>query len=202
VREERWRVSFVAEAVAEPPSRAIVTALLAASPLSDLWEPTRLEPRLDLRPLMKWLRNPQIARAVAERYLTLGLEAIGPAYNLALIDLYNQKGCAREARTATAFLCHLQLLQLLSESTLPEQTRKIRLETQVQRQEALRDFFGLFAAAQRVGLGRPSDVRRDRRLAALVDSHARNCAQVCGPARVLELEGVMARGVGELALAS
>ena len=60
----------------------------------------------------------------------------------------------------------------------------------------------LYAAAQRLGLGRPPDVTRDPRLLSLVDSHAAVCTGVCGPARVLELEGLMARGVGELALAS
>lgn len=197
VREERWRVGVVAEAVADPSQRAIVAALLAASPLTDLLEPARLEPRLDLRPLAPWLRLPMVARAVADRYLTLGLEQIGPAYTLAAIDLYHQKSSPKQARTATAFLCHLQLLSLLGEAQLSEQSRRIRLETLVQRHESLRDFFGLFAAAERVGLGRPLDVRSDARLESLIDSHARICLQLCGAARVLELEGVMTLGIGE-----
>jgi hypothetical protein len=202
VREERWRVGVMGEAVADPLQRAIVVALLGASPLTDLLEPTRLEPRFDLRPLVGWLRHPAIARAVAERYLSTGLEQVGPALASALVDLYNQKGCAREARVGTAFLCHLQLLYLLGEAGAPEPSRKIRVETLVQKQEALRDFFGLFAAAQKIGLGRPADVKLDRRVQALVDSHARICQGLAGQTRVLELEGVMARGVGEIALAS
>jgi hypothetical protein len=202
VREERWRVGLIAEAVGDPQARAIITSLIAASPLTDLLEPTRLEPRWDLKPLARWLRLPEVARAVADRYLATGLSQIGPAFVTALLELYNRKECVAESRTATAFVCHLQLLSLLAEAALPEATRRIRLETAIQQQEALRDFYGLFAAAQRVGLGRPADLKRDRRLAALVDSQARLCHAACGESRVHELTGVLTRGVGDLALAS
>jgi hypothetical protein len=202
VREERWRVGVVAEAVADPQQREIVLALVAASPLTDLLEPTRLEPRFDLKRTVKWLRDPLAARAVADRYLVLGLEQVGPALSMALIELFNQKDSRVESQLATRFLCHLQLLALLGESHSNESTRRIRMDTLVAHQEQLRDFYGLFAAAQRIGVGRPPDVTRDPRLLALVESHARLCTAVCGPARVLELTEVMSRGVGELALAS
>jgi hypothetical protein len=202
VREERWRVSLVAEAMGDPLQRTVVTSLLAASPLTDLFEPGRLEPRFELRAVARWLRDPVIARAVADRYLQIGLEQVGPPLTLALLDLCNQRGVAREAKTATAFVCHLHLLHLLGEARAPEATRRNRLEALVRRKEALRDFVGLFAAAQRLGIGRPPDVRNDRALAAIVDGHARHCLQLCGQARLLELEGVLARGIGEMALAS
>jgi hypothetical protein len=198
VREERWRVGVVAEAVADPFERQIVDAIVAASPLTSLLEPTRLEPRFQLLPVVRWLRDPEVARAVTERYLSLGVETVGPLYALSLLELYHQKEAQKEAQLATRFLCHLQLLQLLGEAAQSESTRRIRLETLVARKEQLRDFFGLFAAAEEVGLGRPPDVARDPRLSALIDSHTRLCAAVCGPKRVVELTALM----GGMALAS
>jgi len=71
----------------------------------------------------------------------------------------------------------------------------MELQGLVQAQPGLRDFYGLFAAAQRVGLGRPADVARDPRLKAEVDAYAGACAQLVGAERLVELVGVMARGV-------
>jgi hypothetical protein len=195
VREERWRVGVVAESVADPLQREIVAALCAASPLTDLCEPTRLEPRFDLLPLARWLREPRVARAVADRWLSLGLEQVGPQLVPALLDLYNRKETAQAARTATSFLCHLHLLSLLAQTRDSAATRQIRLETMVQRQEAMRDFLGLFAAAERLGLSRPPDLARDARLDALVDSHARMCLALCGEPRTRELHNLMLRGL-------
>jgi hypothetical protein len=202
VREERWRVGVVAEAISDNHLREVVNALVLASPLTDLLEPTRLEPRFTLGPIVKWLRLPQVARGVADRYLALGLEQSGPAFGTALVDLYQRKEMKAESKLATRFFCHLHLLWLLGEAHSSEPTRRTRVFTMASHNEAMKDFFGLFAAAQRIGLGRPPDVARDPRLAALVDSHTVACSSVCGPARVLQLEGLLARGVGELALAS
>jgi hypothetical protein len=202
VREERWRVGVVAEAIAETHQREIVMALCTASPLTDLLEPTRLEPRFDLKPVVKYLGEPRVARAVAERWLSMGLEQIGPAFSSALIDLYNQKDAQKEARLATRFLCHLQLLWLLGELGTSEATRRTRVFTMAAHKEAIKDFFGLFAAAQRVGLGRPTDVANDPRLSVVVDNHAAHTTALCGTSRILELVELMSRGVGELALAS
>jgi hypothetical protein len=93
-------------------------------------------------------------------------------------------------------------LWLLGEGAHGEATRRTRVFTLASHHEGMKDFFGLFAAAQRLGIGRPADLARDPRLASLVDSHVAVCTAVSGPPRVLELEGLMARGVGELALAS
>jgi hypothetical protein len=202
VREERWRVGVVAEASADPLQREIVNALVAASPITDLLEPTRLEPRFNLKPVVRWLADPRVARAVADRYLSMGIDVVGPSLTQALLDLYNQKDSRRESLLATRYFCHLQLLWLLGEAHYNEATRRTRVLTLAAQKEQMRDFFGLFAAAQRVGIGRPPDVERDPRLAALVATHTAQAAAVCGPPRLLELGGVMMRGVGELALAS
>ncbi len=200
VREERWRVSFLTEAVSDAGQRSLVLALLSASPLTDLLEPLRLDPPLELYALAPWLREPLVARAVADRYLTLGFSKLGAPLTDALLRLYNQKNSKHECQVATRFVCHLHLLRLLSsprqESYLPE------LQALAAGQPALRDFFGLFAAAQRVGLGRPDDVAHDPKLSKLVDAYAAACATLCGAARVLELEGVMSRGVHQLLLAA
>ena len=204
VREERWRVTVVGEAMADPLLKPIIMALLTSSPLTDLFEPSRLEPHFDLTSLARWLRLPEVARAVADRWLGAGLAQVGGAYTAALMALYNDKDAhARAAaRTATAFACHVQLLALIGGRTATERDHLIELQGQVQAQPGLRDFYGLFAAAQRVGLGRPADVARDPRLRDEVDAYATACAQLVGTERLLELIGVMARGVGHLQLAS
>jgi hypothetical protein len=202
VREERWRVSVLAEAVGDPLRRPIVTQLLRSSPLTDLLAPTRLEPRFDLLPLVRWLRVPVIGRAVAHHYLSGGLEQIGHAWTTALLALYHEKDARARpaARTATAFACHLHLLALLGRRG--EREHLGELQSLVQAQPSLRDFFALFAAAQRLGLGRPADVVRDAHLRAEIDAYAAACATLVGAERVHELQGMMARGVGELRLAS
>jgi hypothetical protein len=204
VREERWRVTVVGEAMADPLMKPIVTAMLASSPLTDLFEPSRLEPRFDLLPLARWLKLPEVARAVADRWLGAGLAQVAGAYTAALMALYNEKDprARQPARTATAFACHVQLLALVGRRALSERDHLVELQGQVQAQPGLRDFYGLFAAAQRVGLGRPTDVARDAKLRVEIDAYATACAQLVGTERLLELIGVMARGIGHLSLAS
>ncbi len=205
VREERWRVTVVGEAMADPLMKPIVTALLASSPLPDLYEPSRLEPRFDLLSLARWLRLPEVARAVADRWLGAGLPQVAGAYTAALMALYNDKDVRARAaaRTATAFACHVQLLWLVGDrGAAMAREHLIELQGQVQAQPGLRDFYGLFAAAQRVGIGRPPDAARDPHLRSEIDAYASACAQLVGTERLLELVGIMARGVGHLALAS
>jgi len=204
VREERWRVTIVGEAMADPLMKPIVTAMLASSPLTDLFEPARLEPRFDLLPLARWLKLPEIARAVADRWLGAGLSQIAGAYTAALMTLYNEKEprARQAARTATQFACHVQLLALVSKRPLSEREHLMELQGLVQAQPGLRDFFGLFAAAQRVGLGRPPDLGRDARLRADVDAYTAACAALVGPERLVELVGIMGRATGGLQLTS
>jgi hypothetical protein len=204
VREERWRVTIVGEAMADPLMKPIVTALIASSPLTDLFEPSRLEPPFDLLPLARWLKLPEVARAVADRWLGAGLSQVAGAYTAALMTLYNDKDprAQKAARTATAFACHVQLLSLAGKRAVSERDHLIELQGQVQVQPGLRDFYGLFAAAQRVGLGRPADVARDPKLRAEVEAYAAACGQLVGSERLLELVGLMARGIGQLQLAS
>jgi hypothetical protein len=204
VREERWRVGLASEAMADVRERPIVVQLLRASPLTDLLEPSRLEPRFDLLPLAQWLRVPSLARAVADRWLGAGLPQIGGAYAAALMALYNDKdaGARVAARTATAFACHLQLLSLVGRRPQSEREHLLELQGIVQAQPGLRDFFGLFAAAQRAGLGRPTDVAKDARLRADVDAYAAACATLVGGDRLVELLGVMSRALGLLQIAS
>lgn len=262
VREERWRVELVTEAVNDLELRIIVRQLLFASPLTDLLHPERPEPRLEIGGLGRWLRLPEVARAVADHYLTVGLEAIGPPLALALISACGQKGQAKDVRIFTEFTCHLQLLALLGEPPEPpvgreqsaaapsrrrpagsparpagaapeamstagealaeagvldrppvrlwaarppvvdERARLMRMQELAQGRDALRDFFGLFAAAERLGMSRPPDIAGDPRLKALFDGYARACQLVCGEPRVQELFSLLSHGVGRLELAS
>jgi hypothetical protein len=207
VREERWRVTVAGEATADAVLKPIIAALLSSSPLTDLFEPGRLEPRFDLLPLARWLRQPAVARAVADRWLLSGVHEVAGPYTAGLMALYNDKEprARAAARTATAFACHVQLLGLLSKrphQATSEREHLVELQGLVQAQPGLRDFYGIFAAAQRVGLGRPADVARDPRLRAEVDAYAAACATLVGHERLIELIGLMARGVGQLQLMS
>lgn len=144
-----------------------------------------------------------IAKGIANEAALLTLPQVAGAYTAALMALYNDKEPRARAasRTATAFGCHVQLLSLVGRRA-SERDHLIELQGQVQAQPGLRDFYGLFAAAQRVGLGRPTDVAADPRLRADVDAYTAACAQLVGTERLLELVGVMARGVGHMQLAS
>ncbi len=137
---------------------------------------------------------------MADRWLTLGLPQIAPQVIAALFRLYERKR-ERDARLATEFVCHVQLLAMMSTPARSVAERTLELHAQAQAQAALRDFYGLFAAAQRVGLGRPRDVTRDPRLAARIDEYVEACADVCGQQRLNELAGLISRGAsGALAL--
>jgi hypothetical protein len=144
VREERWRVSIVGEAMADPLMKPIVTALLASSPLTDLFEPSRLEPRFDLLALARWLKLPEVARAVADRWLSAGLPQVAGAYSAALMALYGdpEPRARLAARTATSFACHVQLLSLASprDRELTDRDHLLELQALVQAQPGLRDF--------------------------------------------------------------
>ena len=153
---------------------------------------------------MRWLKHPDVARAVADRWLSAGLPQVAGAYTAALLALYNDKDARARpaARTATAFACHVQLLALVGRKPQTEREHLLELQGTVQAQPGLRDFYGMFAAAQRVGLGRPADVARDAQLKSEIDAYAGACGQLVGTERLLELVGVMARGVGMQQLAS
>jgi hypothetical protein len=190
VREERWRVSVASEAVSDAQQRAIVLAILQASPLTDLLEPLRLDPAFDLQLHAKWLRDPTVARAVVDRWLTLGDSQIAAPITAALLQLYQHRSASDEARLCTALLCHLHLLRYV---VRPVGDSLSEVQALVAAQPAVRDFFGLFAAAQRVQLGRPADLARSPALSKRVDTWAASCATVCGAARVTELELMLRR---------
>lgn len=197
VREERWRTPFVTEAVADAGQRAIVAALLASSPLTDLLEPARLEPAIELSPLARFIREPVIARAVADRWLSLGVTQIGGPLGAALLALCSGKR-PEACGTWVRFACHLHLLLLSGRRDARSEASAWMPELNALTQGGqppLKDFFGLFAAAQRLGVGRPDDLSLDAGLSRQVDVYAAACAQLCGTARTDELQGMLARGL-------
>jgi hypothetical protein len=199
VREERWRVNAMSEAASDKEQRKIMLALLDASPLSDLLHPIRLEPPLDLAARAPLLGEPQLARAIADRYLQLGFAQLGAPLVGALLALYGAKRSLAAARLWTRFLAHLHLLWLLGRAP---SDRGSELSALAAGQPASRDFFGLFAAAQRVGLGRPDDVALEKSLERRVDAYVDACTNLCGPARVEELTAIVERAVTAQATAT
>jgi hypothetical protein len=191
VREERWRVSLIAEVFGDPLQRDLVIALLRASPLTDLFEPLRLDPPLELRANARWLQSPEVARAVLDRWLGLGLGQVAGPVMTALLQIYLARDAeAPTVKLLTRFACHLHLCRLLERSGGGPLTE---LQALAAAQPAVRDFVGLFAAAQRLGLGRPDDVDVTSRLSKQIDAYAASCATLCGSARVTELEALLAR---------
>lgn len=190
VREERWRVSIVSEAVADQQQRAIVLALLQASPLTDLLEPLRLDPAFDLLPVSRWLRDPIVVRAVIDRWLTLGVSQFAVPFTASLLQLFQHRSASDEARLWSRFACHLHLLRYVLRAQGDALSEVQALSAA---QPGVRDFFGLFAAAQRGSLGRPDDIAMDPSLSKKVDQWATSCTTVCGAARVTELETMLKR---------
>jgi hypothetical protein len=199
VREERWRTGLLTEAAGDPGQRAIVLALLASSPLTDLLEPVRMEPPLDLSQVARHLREPVVARAVADRWLGLGVSQIAAPVAASVIGLAGRKGHAGALKTALQFVSHLHLLSVLgrreprfeANAWLPE----LNAVTQGG-QLGPKDFFAIYAAAHEAGLGRPQDLARDHVLRRAVDAYAAACAQLAGEVRVTELTQLFLRGLG------
>jgi hypothetical protein len=200
VREEESSVDLFSEALAAPPTRAIVIALLGASPFTDLLGVERADPPINLYRGARWLRSRSIARALADEYLQHGLAAIEPAMTTALVAVYNAKGAAAEATTSTAFHSHLHLLDLVARPPRDREGHLQVIRGYVQgRERGAADGFGLVAAADRVGLGRPGDAARDRALSRNIDAYVEACAELVGQRRLLELTGMVARGAGNRA---
>ena len=200
VRQEQTTVDLFSEALTTASTRAILVALLASSPLTDLLTLERSDPPLDLQNAARWLRSPRIARALADEYLRRGLHVIEPPLTVALIALYNIKGATADAATATAFHSHLHLLELLARPNRDREGHLQVIRGHAQgREKSTAAGFGLFAAADRVGLGRPGDLARDPVVSANVDAYALACAELVGQRRMQELVGLVARGAGNRA---
>jgi hypothetical protein len=203
VRQEQTTAELFQDALANAATRPVIVALLQASPFTDLVTIQRADPPADLRNAARWLRSPRIARALADEYLRRGLASLEPALSTALMALYDQKGSAAESATATAFHSHLHLLELISR---PPRDREGHLQVirgyAQGRDRAVADGFGLFVAADRLGLGRPGDLARDAALESNVDAYAEACAELVGTRRLQELVGLIGRGAGNRASVS
>jgi len=198
VVEEHTTVDLFAEALASVPGRSIVVALLGASPLTDLLGLSRTDPPPELLRGARWLAAPRIARALADEYLARGLAAVEAPLSTALLSLCNRPDAHDEVATATCFHSHLHLLDLIARPPRDREGHVQVLRGYTQgRERAAADGFGLHAAADRIGLGRPADVARDPLLARNVDAYVEACAELVGSRRLQELTGVLARGAGE-----
>ena len=130
VQEERWRVLFYLQLLGLTDGagggRACLEALMAASPLTDLLNPLRVDPPLDLAQHAALLREPALARAVAYSYLDLGLKEVAGALRSALLRLLDSRdataparrdaaahGARRDLATLLCFTSHLHLCELL-----------------------------------------------------------------------------------------
>ena len=197
VHEDHTAVKLLDETLGVPSLRAIVAALLASSPLTHLLFPRPELPPLDLQRAARWLATPKIARVVADTWLARGLPAVEADVVEPLIAVYNVERAKDEAAIATSFHSHLHLLDVLARPA-----RDIEGHLQILRgytkgmTRAVTDGFGLHAAAERVGLGRPADLGLDAALERNVSAYADACTELVGNRRVLELVGLVSRGAG------
>jgi hypothetical protein len=203
VRQDATTVDLFATALRSSATTSIVAALLQASPLTDLLDLDRGEPPIALSGAARWLRSPRIARALADEYLRRGLTTVEARLTAALFSLYDKSGAADASASATAFHSHLHLLELISRPARDREGHLQILRGYAQGQDrAIVDGFGLFAAADRVGLGRPVDLVHDRALHDNVDAYAEACAELVGVRRLQQLVALIARGAGEHARVS
>ncbi len=115
----------------------------------------------------------------------------------ALMALYNHKAAEDAAATATSFHSHLHLLDLIARPARDREGHLQVLRGYVQgRERVVADGFGLHAAADRVGLGRPRDLARDGALLHNAKAYVEACAELVGARRLTELTGLLARGAG------
>lgn len=204
VREDRRRVGCFVEAASHPLGAEVVRALFDGSPLTDLLHPVRIEPRLDLARHRAVLAVPEVARLVAYAWLEEGLDKVGGALATATLAALDANA-APTARFVCSFLSHLHLCALLGlGAPLPAEGARERRgppplpHFPVGADNALRDFYGLYAALHRSTpeLAAPADVRADPRLARRVADYAGQCAAACGATRVGELAALVARAGG------
>ena len=200
VRQEQTAVSLFDEAQKAPLLRTIVDKLLGSSPLTELLALPAADPVADLSRCARWLSSPAIARVIADEYLARGIGAILAPLVTALLAVYNKPDSQVAAAIATQFHSHLHLLDLLARPPRDREGHLQILRGHIQgRERAAADGFGLHAAADRLGLGRPPDLMGDLALQRNVDAYVDACAELVGARRLHELTGVLARGVGERA---
>lgn len=193
VQEERWRVICYLQLLGQEGGRAAFSALLAASPLSDLLSPKRLDPPLDLLRHAPLLSDLTLRRAVIAHYLGLGLAEVGGALGTALLRLLGRvaaapsMGARADLAVVLRFLCELQLCVALGpDSDAPPPA-----------DGALRDLGGVFCALHQRWpfLALPPDVAQDRALSERARSHAEALGRAVGPGRLDELIGLCARAL-------
>lgn len=197
VHEEHTTVRLFDEAITVPSLRTVVAALLSASPLTDLLF-SRPEPPRELSRTARWLATPRIARVVADSWLGRGLPAVEADFVEPLVTLYNTARAQEAAAIATSFHSHLHLLDVLARPARDAEGHLQILRGYTKGMtRTISDGFGLHAAAERVGLGRPADLGLDPQLERNVSAYADACAELVGNRRVLELVGLVSRGTGE-----
>jgi len=125
VSEQRRTVRWLADEPLDDVQQALVWGLLRRSPLTDLLMPARPRPAFAWLPVVDYLRWQLLARLVAQRYLELGLDQVGPTLARAFWALVRGEGSAatggqpgaarRDAvRTALGLITHLHAAACLT----------------------------------------------------------------------------------------
>lgn len=185
--------------VVEGQGERALQALLAASPLTALWQ-LRLPPAIagaagaaELRRHAPLLRRRHLARILSRRYVELGLPTVAEALSAPLLALLQQAVTDPEARPAAltwlGVVAHLHWLAFILfpdsagfTSALPEG------ET---------PFFALFASLWAISptLVMPADLAGDSGLHARAGAHAERCRAVVPPILLQHLQQLLTRAL-------
>lgn len=208
VHEERWRVLIYLQMLGLPDGigRRVLTALLRCSPLTDLAQPRRLGPPLDLLVHAPILRAPVLARAVAAAYLEAGLAQVGGALGGALLaalriqdEIVDAAAYRADLRTVLRFLSYLHLCLLAGPTPpeLPGQVQPPSPGTGGAREGALLDFYAIYGllCAHYPTLAWPADLTREG-MPAAAQAYGERCRRLVGPGRLDELLGLCTRALG------
>lgn len=166
----------------------VLRAMLWASPLTDLLQPTRAglplaDLPLDLLSHGPWLAQKPVARLLVRRYLQLGLFAVAPVLTALLVALLQPANAALRASGRPElfiWLCllgHLHLsAHVLAAQALPPADSA----------PALLDFYALYAAffAQHPALSQPPDIKSNVQLFMQIEHHVQSCRDLGGSQRV------------------
>lgn len=185
--------------VVEGQGERALQELLAASPLTTLWQ-LRLPPAIagaaavsELRQHAPLLRRRYLARILCRRYVELGLSTVAEALSAPLLALLQQAVRDPEARqdalTWLGVVAHLHWLAFI---LFPD-----RVGFTSALPEGETPFFALFASlwATSPGLVMPADLAGDSGLHARAGAHAERCRAVVPPILLQHLQQLLTRAL-------
>ena len=177
VRQSRRQVGWLGSELS-PPQLELLTMLLAASPLTDLWTPDRQAPAFSWLPVYQYLSSRWMARLVCHHYLGRGLGVVAPALALAFWELCASEDPEKHAalRTVCGLLAYLLALYYLTRDPTAEESERLLAGAPESSLESV------LVAGARCGILPPSRSLADTEVGARFDQWIASSQQTLGPA--------------------